>query len=179
MGTVEQLLDGLRPGASFERCRGSFAAYHPGRAAAWKLDSGEEFAWCGPLHPEIQHRLTHEVQVAEIDLDSLERLERVIPQFSPIPRLTAISRDLSLIMSPDASYGEVLEAMESVPPPAPVRISAVDSYSGPPLASDEFSLTVRFTLQPADKNLKEQEIEAYRQALIELLDKRLGLKIRA
>jgi phenylalanyl-tRNA synthetase beta chain len=178
MGLVEQLLDGLRPGIRFERCPGSFAAYHPGSATAWKLDSGSEFAWCGALHPVLQHGLPHQVQIAEIDLESLGGLDRAIPQFSPLPRLTAVSRDLALIMTPKTSYAEVLEAIKSVSPPAPARISAVDSYSGPPLAEDELSLTIRFTLQPADKSLTEQEIEAYRQDLIELLDRRLGIKIR-
>jgi phenylalanyl-tRNA synthetase beta chain len=126
----------------------------------------------------MQRSLAHPVQIAEIDIDSLNRLERAIPQFIPLPRLTAISRDLSLIMTPNASYRAVLEAMRSVPPPAPVEILAVDSYNGPPLDAGEYALTVRFVLQPSEKSLKEQEIELYRQGLIDILEQRLGLKIR-
>jgi phenylalanyl-tRNA synthetase beta chain len=178
MGMVELLLHALCPEARFERARGSFPGYHPGLAVAWKSGSGDEVAWCGPLHPDLQNPLAHPAQIAEIDLDLLGGREREIPQYSPLPRLTAINRDLSVTMTPGTTYGAVLEAMQAVTPPVPVEIRPVDSYTGPPLEAGDYSLTVRFILQPAEKSLKEEEIERYRQDLIDVIDKRLGLKIR-
>jgi phenylalanyl-tRNA synthetase beta chain len=179
MGLVELLLGRLRPEARFQRRRSSIPAYHPGRASAWtSAGSDDEIAWCGPLHPDLQQAYAHPVQIAEIDLDSLAGIERTIPQFRPLPRLTAISRDLSLIMTPGSSYAAILEAMRSVPAPAEVEIQAVDSYSGPPLSDGEYSLTVRFILQPAKKTLKEKDIEHYRQDLIKALKQKLDMKIR-
>jgi phenylalanyl-tRNA synthetase beta subunit len=40
------------------------------------------------------------------------------------------------------------------------------------------SLTIRFTLQPGERPLTEDEIEGYRRSLVDLLDRRLGIKIR-
>jgi phenylalanyl-tRNA synthetase beta chain len=179
MGVVEQLLACLRPGIRFERRRSLIPAHHPGRAVVWSLESGEEVAWGGPLNPDLLRSMVHQVQIAEIDLDSLELLDRAIPQFTPLPRLTPINRDLSLVMASDVSYGAILDAVESIPPPAPVEFSAVDYYSGPQLARGESSLTIRFTLQPMGRNLGEDAIENYRRDLIDVLDGRLGLKIRA
>jgi phenylalanyl-tRNA synthetase beta chain len=178
MGIVEKLLRDVRPETAFERGRCSLEGYHPGRSVAWRAPSGEEIARCGSLHPQLQHSLPYAVYLAEIDLDSLESAESAIRRFTPLPRLTAVSRDLSLVMTATTTYRQVLGTLESVPPPAPVEITAVDSYSGPPLGRDEYSLTIRFILQPSEQPLTESDIEGYRLSLIGVLDRRLGVKIR-
>ncbi|HKQ61862.1 MAG TPA: hypothetical protein VJS92_11245, partial [Candidatus Polarisedimenticolaceae bacterium] len=85
----------------------------------------------------------------------------------------------SLVLGPGASYAEVLDVLRAVPAPAPVDFEPVDRYSGPPLAQDEVSLTVRVRLQPAAESLTEERVESYRQQLIEALASRLGIGLRA
>jgi phenylalanyl-tRNA synthetase beta chain len=178
-GLVEKLLCALSPETPFERGRCALDGYHPGRSVAWRAPTGEEIARCGSLHPQLQQSLPHTVYLAEIDIEFLEHAEPSIHRFKPLPRLTAVTRDLAVVMTGARSYGEVTEALQAVSPPAPVEIEAVDSYSGPPLGRDEYALTIRFVLQPAARALKEEEIEGYRKALVEVLDRRLGVKIRS
>jgi phenylalanyl-tRNA synthetase beta chain len=178
-GVVEKLLRSLNPHVTPERGPLDLEGYHPGRSVAWRDPSGEPIARCGALHPRLQQALPHPVYLAEVDLDFLELAEPPISRFEPLPRLTAVTRDLAVVMTGERSYGEVLEALESVAPPAPVEIEAVDSYSGPPLEPDEYALTIRFVLQPAESALTEEDIEGYRRSLVEVLDRSLGVKIRA
>ncbi len=178
-GLVEKLLRDLRPETDYERARCTLEGFHPGRSVAWRAPTGAEIARCGSLHPLLQQPLPHPVYIAEIDLDFLAHDEPSIRRFKPLPRLTAVTRDLAVVMTAAHSYAEVRRALKSVAPPVPVEIEAVDSYSGPPLGREEYALTIRFSLQPAERALTEEEIEGYRQSLVVALDRKLGLKIRS
>jgi phenylalanyl-tRNA synthetase beta chain len=177
MGVVERLLERL--GAPpLTRRRGAVPALHPGRSATWRTEDGSVVAWCGALHPDLQRSLPHELFVAEVEIGPPLPASPPIPQYSPLPRLTAVARDISLVLTPGVDYDRVRETLESVDPPAPVTIQAVDRYEGPSLGPGEASLTVRILLQPAEKTLTEQEIDGYRRALIDSLRQGLGLRIR-
>jgi phenylalanyl-tRNA synthetase beta subunit len=55
----------------------------------------------------------------------------------------------------------------------------VDRYAGPPLPEDRISLTVRVILQPLERSLTEAQIEGFRRDLIETLQARMGVALRA
>ena len=179
MGLVEKLFCELRPGLTATRSAEAPSGLHPGCSVAWKLDSGREAAWAGMLHPDLQRGLAHRLWLAEIDLEALEDTPPEPCRYRPVPRLTAVSRDLSLVMSEATPYRRAVDTMTEVEAPAPVVFEVVDRYEGPPLAAGNHSLTVRVTLQPDERTLTEDEIEAYRQKLVRRLDRKLGIKIRA
>ena len=56
-------------------------------------------------------------------------------------------------------------------------LDAVDRYEGPPLAQGEISLTIRVTLLSEERAITEPEIEGYRTAVVEALDRRLHIQI--
>jgi len=180
MGVVEHLLASLRPGTALRRERCEQSAFHPGKSSLWRGPDGRPFAWAGALHPELQHEheLGQPVFLAEIVLDELEVEERRLPRFAALPRLTPVTRDLSLVMESGTSYERIRETLDAVPPPAPVALEVIDRYEGPPLDTGQSSLTVRVCLRPDERTLTEAEIEAYRRALIEALERDLGIGIR-
>ena len=179
IGVTEHLLDTLRGEREWVRREPSLAALHPGRSLLWSTPDGGEVAWGGGLHPEIQQRLEHEVFVLEVALDLLGELPAEIVRQRAVPRVPAVTRDLSLVLRGEVAFSTVLETLRAVPPPAPARFCALDRYRGAPLADGETALTVRVTLEPLEHTLTDAETERYREALVSLLQERLGVRLRS
>jgi phenylalanyl-tRNA synthetase beta chain len=179
-GVAETVLRRLRPGFSPARHGCDLPALHPGRSLAWKDGQGEILAWCGELHPDLKGRydLAQDLLLAEIDLDRLLAVPSPGFRHARLPRVPAVSRDLSLVIGADSSFGAIVEILETVEPPAPVTFQVVDRYSGPPLAAGEVSLTVRAILQPLEQTLVDEATEAYREKLVEVLEKEGNINLR-
>lgn len=179
MGLVEHLLQSLAPGTVLQREPCALPLLHPGLCVGWKAaPSGRVLAWGGRLHPELEHDLEQALFLAEVDLEALVSLPVQAPRQLPLPRVPAVSRDLSIVMTGDVPYSRVLRALERVQAPAPAEFTAIDRYTGPPLESGQASLTVRVSLQPLERTLTEAEIEAYRRELIAALARDLAVGIR-
>jgi phenylalanyl-tRNA synthetase beta chain len=61
------------------------------------------------LHPDIAESLGLDtsVQVVEVDLAAIESLGEITPRYRPIPKLPAVTRDLSLVVPETVSAGAV------------------------------------------------------------------------
>jgi phenylalanyl-tRNA synthetase beta chain len=179
IGLAEHLLDGLRPGHGWARESGAHAAFHPARSVRWLSPHGPALAWGGALHPELAREMDHELYLLELDVDRLSALPRRPTRQRPVPRVPSVTRDLSLVLTADQRYGDLVETLAAVEAPAPARFDALDRYEGPPLQHGETSLTVRVTLEPLDRTLTDAEIEGYRQALVDRLGDAHGVRIRS
>jgi len=165
--------------ADWRRRAGALSGFHPGVSVSWQAPGGRLAAWGGALHPTLQQAHGERVYLLEIDLDALEATPDPATRQRAIPRVPAVTRDLSLVLGGDLTYERLLECLRSVAPPAPVRFEAVDRYAGPPLAAGETSLTVRLTLEPLERTLTDQETDGFRRALVERLGEALGVTIRS
>jgi len=179
LGTVEGVLEGLAPCAGIARQPASAPACDPRASVVWCGAAGPPLAWGGALHPERQEALGAPVFVAEFDLAAIAGIARPAPPFRDVPRLPAVTRDLSLVLAPRTTFAELLRALGAVPAPAAVEFSAIDRYSGPPLEPGEVSVTLRFRLQPLERTLTTPETESYRAALVARLEADLGVRLRA
>ena len=178
MGLTEHLLQALRPAMVFERTPLELEALQPGQSVGWNAPTGETAAWTGALHPTLQHEFGQAAFLVEIDLDVLRLAPADVPRYQPLPRLTEVSRDLSLVVQAGTDYAAILTTLEAVPAPVPVRFEVVDRYEGPPLEPGQSSLTVRATLTPSEQTLREEEIDGFRRSLIETLKGQLNIDIR-
>jgi len=179
-GVVEAAVESLRPGTRLAISRSGLGALHPGRSATWHAE-GREIATAGELHPSLRSRLdlSEALFLAEIDLSALIRLPSPEPRNTALPRVPAVSRDLSVVVPDDVAFTHVLEALESVPAPATATFTVIDRYVGKGLEPNEAALTVRGMLQPLEKSLTDPEIEAWRAELVGVLRERLGIRIRS
>jgi len=178
-GLAEHVLSSLRPGYAWTPASGLPRAFHPGRSLRWTSPEDRTVAWGGALHPELQGKLDQELFLLEIDLGAVATLPSVVPQQRSVPRVPAVTRDLSLVLSGDVAYHRIEEALRTVEAPAPARFAPFDRYEGPPLAEGEVALTLRVTLEPQERTLTDPETEAYRQALVDTLERSLGIRLRS
>jgi len=181
-GLVDGILESLDPSGACAKSRAGFDGLHPGRSAAWSAGSGDEVvAVAGELHPGIRRRLdlAATLYVAEIDLSSYLRLPPSEPQYRALARVPGVVRDLAVVLNAATPYRDVEAVLVAVKAPAAASFEVTDRYTGPPLADDEASVTVRVMLQPQERSLTDSEIEGYRLRLIEVLERQLGLTIRS
>lgn len=179
-GLIEDLLRLAAGERGFARERAVLAGLHPGRSFLWRDDAGRAAAWCGAVHPDLAARLglSAEILVGEADLTLASAVPASAAVFRPISRLPATWRDLSLVLAPSAAAGSVIAALSRVPAPAPVTMTWIDRYSGPPLGDGEVAMTLRVMLQPLDRTLTDGEAETYRAALVAALDSVPGARLR-
>jgi len=180
-GLVDAVLAASRPGAHASRRPAALPGLHPGQTAEWVDGSGEVVARAGLVHPDLAARLDLPAPVlfGEIELGRLARTSPLPIRGGSVPRLPAVSRDLALVLPAEHSWAEIGALLRAVPAPAEADFEVVDRYAGPPLPEDRISLTVRVILQPFERSLTEAQIEGFRRDLIETLQARMGVALRA
>ena len=180
-GLVDATLASLRPGLAVERRAAAVPGLHPGQCAEWVDTEGTVVARAGRVHPDLAHLLELEatVFVGEVEVGLLAGRPSVLPRGGSVPRVAAVSRDLALVLPAALPWKDVWALLRSVPAPAEASFDVVDRYAGPPLPEGRISLTVRVILQPFERSLTEAEIEGFRQALVETLQARMGVALRA
>lgn len=180
-GVVEAALAGLRPGSAFRRGKTDIPALHPVRSAGWRGPDGRIVARGGELHPGLSGALDlrADLLVAEVDLQAVLEIPWAEPRHTPLPRLPAVSRDLSLVVTDGLDFDLVLDALRRTPAPSAVEFGVIDRYVGEGLAPGEASVTVRVMLQPFERSLTDPEIEAYRAELVRAVEDGLGIRLRS
>lgn len=179
-GIVEDLLATVTRGAAFARERGHLAGLHPGRSICWRDGSGAAVAWCGLPHPELAAALEakHHVLLGEVDLDRAAAAATPAAAYRPVPRVPAVARDLSIVLSAGRAAGEILAALSRVDAPAPASFSWIDRYEGAPLGPGEVAMTLRVILTPLERTLTDAETEAFRRSLLDALEAVPGARLR-
>jgi phenylalanyl-tRNA synthetase beta chain len=179
-GVAETLLRALRPSLALDPLPASRPGLHPGRSVGWSA-AGRLVGIAGEAHPDLRASLDLRARVllAELDLEALASIPEPPRAYRPIPRVPAVTRDLSLVLPEGVAYRDVVAALAAEPAPAPATFELVDRYEGPPLLPGQVSMTVRVILQPAERTLQDAETEEYRTRLVAALDRALSVKLRA
>jgi phenylalanyl-tRNA synthetase beta chain len=178
-GLVEDVL-ALSGVAETRIDRSDLPGIHPGRGFRWRALDGGTLGWCGFVHPDVAARLDLPAAavVAEVDLDAARAAAVAPGPYRPIPRLPAVTRDLSIVLDASVDAGSVRDRLAAVPAPAPARFRWIDRYAGGRLAAGEAAMTLRVILQPLERTLTDAETEGYRERLIATLETVDGARLR-
>lgn len=161
---------------------------HP-RGAAEVFVGEASVGQFGPLHPDAAEALDIEIepiQIVEFDLRALGKLGERVPQFSPIPRLPAITRDLALVVEEKVQAGEVLRTIEEAAGELCESVSIFDLFRGGSLQKGQKSLAFRVIYRdpkartkPSEaRTLTDKEVDKRHQAVIEAARKAFGAELR-
>ncbi|MBL8759050.1 MAG: phenylalanine--tRNA ligase subunit beta [Phycisphaerae bacterium] len=186
-GVIEEIVTALRgPGAA------SRLVFEPGGAGGlpWTaLDAsasarvsldGAPLGVMGLLSPAALSaaELEHPVGVAELGLAAL--VEGYPPRalVAALPAFPAVERDLSLVVNEAVTWGRVEGAIGSGSPRWMESLGFVYSYRGKPLEAGKKSLTLRMTFREGTRTLRDEEVNAEVQGLIERLGREVGAVVR-
>ncbi len=163
------------------------AHLHP-RGAAEILIDDVLVGHFGPLHPDVVDALdlAGGAQIVELDLEAVERWGKATPQFQAIPRLPAVTRDLSLVVSESTLAGQVGAKLEEAGGELCESIELVALFRGGSLPAGQKSLTFRVicrdpkarTLAEEARTLTDKEVDELQSRMLKTAQKEFGATLR-
>ena len=176
-GDIESLLAPLA--VSF--VAGEHPALHPGRSARIEVD-GQAIGFVGELHPKW--RQSYELPQAPVvfELDASALLQRLLPQFQPIPKQQSAWRDIAVIAGEQVTHEALMNTIAGVDPGLIRSARLFDIYKpatpSADMAAGERSLAIRLELLDDTATLTDERIEAGVHRVLDSLKARLGVRLR-
>ncbi len=157
--------------------------FHPGRSGAIKLGPKTVLGVFGELHPDTLKALdlTGPACGFELILDALPPARKKAVARPPLAAsdLQPVRRDFAFVLASDALASEVVRAAQSADKALISNVSVFDIFEGPSLGAGRKSLAIEVTLQPREKTLTDEEIEAVSAKVVAAVKKATGGEIRA
>ncbi|PKL95458.1 MAG: phenylalanine--tRNA ligase subunit beta [Gammaproteobacteria bacterium HGW-Gammaproteobacteria-8] len=155
----------------------AFAWLHPGQSARLERD-GAPIGFVGQLHPAIASELDIEtaVFVAEIELEALQR--KPLPQFRGVSKFPAVRRDLALIVPETVAAERLRQVAGRAAGKLLENCLVFDVYQGKGIDSSYKSLAIGLILRDLSSTLRDQDVDAVIQRVIESLQQECNARLR-
>jgi len=160
------------------------AWFHPGRSGTIRLGPKNIIGWFGAFHPRTLEGLDVEGPLAgfELILDAIP-LPRVKATKTRPPLalsdLQPVKRDFAFVLDRGVEAAKVVRAAEGADRKLVSGVSVFDLFEGEALGPGKKSLAIQVTLQPKDRTLTDEEIDAVAQKVIAEVSKATGGTLRA
>lgn len=157
--------------------------YHPGQSGT--LRRGKDvFGHFGTLHPRLLKAMDVEGPIVafEITLDALPTPRKKATRTKPalaLPDLMAVRRDYAFVVDIEVAAEKVLRAAKGADKALITDVSLFDVYAGERIDTGKKSLAIEVTLQPREKTLTDEDIEAVSAKIIASVEKAAGGVLRA
>ena len=156
--------------------------YHPGRSGTLKLGN-KAVAYFGELHPGILGKLDVKGPVVgfELFLEALPPVKAKATKARPLLKASAfqpLERDFAFTLDSAVAADAVVRAAKSADKALIADVAVFDLYEGANMAAGKKSLAVSVTLQPTEKTLTDEEIEAVATKIVQAVVKATGGELR-
>ena len=151
---------------------------HPGQGVSIWV-GGQCVGYVGALHPACQSAFEVKLVpfVFEVQLAALSQAQ--FPAVVNISKFPSIRRDLALVVPEIHSAQAVLDVIAAVPSDLLSDAFVFDVYQGEHVAKNHQSLAIALILQHTDHTLVDTEVEHYVQQVIQALQEKLSVVLRA
>ncbi|MBE6580554.1 MAG: phenylalanine--tRNA ligase subunit beta [Ruminococcaceae bacterium] len=155
-------------------------SYHPGRCAVVKAGD-VTLATFGQVHPLVveNYGLSMPLYAAEIDFDALFEARCADKHYTPLPKFPAITRDFSFICDEALEVGRIISVMQMAGGKQCEGVKLFDIYRGAQVGENKKSVSLRMTLRADDHTMTVEDAEKITKKVLFLLEKELGLTLRA
>lgn len=173
-----------QPAQRFQIAEPRQSFWHPGRAARLTLGPKTTIAHFGALHPRVLKALGVDGPVFgfELNLNALPNMKISTTKTKPVLEkadLTPIRRDFAFVVSEDTPAGDLLLLAQKADKTLITHVTVFDVYQGQGIAAGHKSIAIEVTLQPRGETLKDKDIDAVSQAIIDSVQKGTGGTLRA
>ncbi|CAH1650578.1 phenylalanine--tRNA ligase subunit beta [Chelatococcus asaccharovorans] len=162
---------------------GGPAWYHPGRSATLQFGPKAVIGAFGELHPRILAALDAKgpIVACEITLDLLPppkaKPTKVKPKLS-LPDFQPVTRDFAFVVETGVAAADILKAAQGAERNLIADTSVFDIYEGAGVGEGKKSVAVAVVLQPTEKTLTDQDIEAVSAKIVAAVAKKTGATLR-
>lgn len=123
--------------------------------------------------------IKNDVFYAEINWDLvIECINMNKVKFKEIPKFPSVTRDLSLLIDEQITFGDLSEVASSCDRKLLKSVSLFDVYEGDKLPEGKKSYAMRFILQDESKTLKDVEIDSVMQKIQKSLEDKFNVQLR-
>ncbi|WP_186564683.1 phenylalanine--tRNA ligase subunit beta [Lawsonibacter celer] len=178
-GAVEAVLKEIRAeNVRFEAVSDN-PSYHPGRCAAvW---SGAQcLGIFGQIHPLAaqNYGVDGEFYCAELSFDALMAAKGADPQYMPLPKFPAVTRDIAVVCDEAVTVGALEECIARGARGLLKEVSLFDIYRGKGVAEGKKSVAFNLILRADDRSLTAEEADQDVKHILEALEQELGAVLR-
>ena len=181
-GAIEAILKEIRAeDIHFEGPTGapSDASYHPGRCATvW---SGSDcIGIFGQIHPLVarNYGVDGELFCAELNFDELMNARGADPEYVPLPKFPAVTRDIAVVCDEAITVGALESAIRKGARGLLKEVSLFDIYRGKGVAEGKKSVAFNLVLRSDDRSLTAEEADADVKSILEVLEQDCGAILR-
>jgi phenylalanyl-tRNA synthetase beta chain len=158
--------------------------YHPGRSGTIQLGPKMKLAHFGELHPRTLEAMDVSGPMVgfEIWLDNMPAPKKKATRTKPIfdaTSLQAVKRDFAFVLGSDVEAAKLLRAASGADKKLISDVSIFDIYEGERLGEGRKSVAIEVTIQPQNKTLTDEEIEAISAKIVANVEKTTGGELRS
>lgn len=156
-------------------------AYHPGRCAEVVTADGKQLGIFGQVHPAVadNYGVSVPLYAAEIDFDALFDCRNATKVYRQLPKFPAITRDFSFVCDEALEVGKIIAVMAKAGGKLCEDVRLFDIYRGAQVGESKKSVSLRMTLRAEDHTMTVEDAERVTRKVLTLLDRELGLTLRA
>jgi phenylalanyl-tRNA synthetase beta chain len=157
---------------------------HPGRSGTIQIGPQNVLGYFGELHPRTLEALGADgpLMAFEVILDRIPDAKQKATRAKPTLELSAfqpVSRDFAFIVDRKVRSGDIVRAAAGVDKKLVTDVTVFDVYEGKGIDDDKKSVAIAVTIQPREKTLTDQEIDAVAAKIVAEVTKKTGGTLRA
>jgi phenylalanyl-tRNA synthetase beta chain len=156
---------------------------HPGRSGTIQIGPQNVLGVFGELHPRALEQLKADGPLIafEVILDRIPEARAKPTRAKPMLELSPfqpVSRDFAFIVDRSVKAGDIVRAAQAVDRKLITDVTVFDVYEGKGIDTAKKSIAIAVTLQPREKTLTDQEIEAVATKIVAEVAKKTGGVLR-
>ena len=178
-GVVEGIVKDLRAqNVRFESCSDN-PSYHPGRCAT---------VWCGgsclgvfgQIHPLVarNYDVDGDFFCAELSFDALMQAKGADPQYTPLPKFPAVTRDIAVVCAESVTVGTLEDCIRRGAKGLLREVTLFDIYRGKGVDEGKKSVAFNLVLRSDERSLTAEEADEDIKSILSLLEAELGAVLR-
>ncbi|WP_441232928.1 phenylalanine--tRNA ligase subunit beta [Bradyrhizobium sp. 930_D9_N1_4] len=156
---------------------------HPGRSGTIQIGPQNVLGHFGEVHPRALEALGADgpLVVFEVILDRIPEAKKKPTRAKPVIDLSAfqpVTRDFAFIVDRTVKAGDIVRAAQGVDKKLITGVNVFDVYEGKGIDDGKKSIGIAVMLQPREKTLTDQEIEAVAAKIVAEVTKKTGGTLR-
>ena len=157
---------------------------HPGRSGTIQIGPQNILGYFGELHPRTLEALGADGPLIafEVILDRIPDARQKPTRAKPLLELSAfqpVSRDFAFIVDRNVKSGDIVRAAQGIDKKLITAVTVFDVYEGKGIDAASKSVAIAVTIQPREKTLTDQEIDAVAAKIVAEVTRKTGGSLRA
>jgi phenylalanyl-tRNA synthetase beta chain len=157
---------------------------HPGRSGTIQIGPQNILGTFGELHPRALEQLRADgpLMAFEVILDRIPAAKQRPTRARPVLELSAfqpVSRDFAFIVDRAVRAGDMVRAAQGADRKLITDVTVFDVYEGKGINDGKKSIAIAVTLQPREKTMTDEEIDAVGAKIVAEVTKKTGGTLRA